>query len=148
MDKPISLELRTLNNMIMRYMDKHSHKKNIDAITGTNGWIIAFIANRPDKDVFQRDLENIFGITRSTASKVVNLMVHKGLVERQSVPYDARLKKLVLTPRAQELSNLMQQDAVDMETMLTKGFSQEEREQLSGFIARMRENVRRQSMDV
>ena len=34
---------------------------------------------------FRKILEKNFEITRSTASKVVNLMVEKGMVERQSV---------------------------------------------------------------
>lgn len=141
LEKRVGVELRSLSNQIMRYLDKHSHKKCIDSITGTNGWIIGYIARNDGRDVYQRDLERHFGVTRSTASKVVNLMVRKGLLERQSVPHDARLKKLVLTPRARELSALMEEDGRALEAALTNGFSPGELETLFGFLERLKQNL-------
>lgn len=137
----IGLELRSLNNRIMRYVDNHSNKKSIDRITGTNGWIIVYISEHDGQDVFQRDLERKFNITRSTASKVVNLMVQKGFIERQSVPYDARLKKLVLTDKASSIVELLDQDRKMVEETLTQGFTPEELEQLHGYLVRLKENV-------
>lgn len=137
----IGMELRSLNNIIMRFMENNTHKKYIDSITGTNGWIIGYIAHHGDRDVFQKDLEQQFTITRSTASKVINLMVQKGLIERHPVSHDARLKKLVLTPKAQEFSKFMETDGKFMEQTLTKGFSQQEIDTLSGYIKRMKQNL-------
>ncbi|MFW5672952.1 MAG: MarR family winged helix-turn-helix transcriptional regulator, partial [Acetivibrio ethanolgignens] len=79
--------------------------------------------------------------TRSTASKVVNLMVQKGLVERQPVAHDARLKKLVLTEKAQSLSELVKKDHQEIEARITKGFSKEELSILYGFLERILENL-------
>ncbi len=47
--------------------------------------------------VFQRDIEREFSITRSTVTNILQLMERKGYIQRQSVPQDARLKQLVLT---------------------------------------------------
>ncbi|WP_334212268.1 MarR family winged helix-turn-helix transcriptional regulator, partial [Clostridium paraputrificum] len=140
-DSKIGIELRGLNNMIKRYIDKHLNKKVVDQITGTNGWIITYLSHNLDRDVFQKDLEEEFGVTRSTASKVINLMVQKGLVERHSVPYDARLKKLVLTPKASKISELINEDKETIEKLLTKGFSDEELETLQSYIERMKNNL-------
>ncbi len=137
----VGLELRSLNNIIMRFMENNTHKKYIDGITGTNGWIIGYIAHHGDKDVFQKDLEQKFSITRSTASKVINLMVQKGLIERHTVSHDARLKKLVLTPKALEFSKFMETDGRIMEETLIKGFSEQEIDTLSGYIKRMKQNL-------
>lgn len=137
----IGVELRSLNNRIMRFMDSQSNKSNVDAITGTNGWIIGFLARNRDRDIFQRDLEQEFGITRSTASKVVNLMVKKDLIRRESVPQDARLKKLILTPKALEVSEMMRADGKKLEETLTRGFSKEELENLYAYIERMKQNI-------
>ena len=49
------------------------------------------------------DLEKEFDITRSTASKNVDLLVENGFIVREQVDYDARLKKLVLTEKAKEV---------------------------------------------
>ena len=141
-DNSIGMELRSLNNLIMRYVENHFHKKTVDTITGTNGWIIGYIADNEGKDIYQKDLEKEFSVTRSTASKVINLMVKKNLIERQQVPHDARLKKLVLTERAKKLSAIMYQDKCEMNNVLTKGFTHEELETLHAYIHRMKENLR------
>ena len=47
--------------------------------------------------VYQRDIEREFSITRSTVTNILQLMERKGYIQRQSVPQDARLKRLILT---------------------------------------------------
>lgn len=138
----ISMELHSLSNMTIRYLDNNSHKKLVDSITGTNGWILAVLDHNKDKDIFQKDIEESFGITRSTVSKVVNLMVQKGFIERSSVEYDARLKKLSLTDKSKELIDYMHEDHEKMEEVLTAGFSEEEKKQLSEYIERMKNNLK------
>lgn len=140
--KLIGMELRSLNNLIMRHVENSANKKQIDSITGTNGWIIGFLAENSDKEIYQKDLEGQFSITRSTASKVLILMEQKGLIERHSVPHDARLKKLVLTEKAQKVSELMIEGASRMEETLTKGFTEEELEYLCSCIQRMKNNIK------
>ncbi len=138
----IGMELRSLTNMNRRYIDNNSHKQMFESITGTNGWIIAYLDHNSDRDVFQKDLEEAFGITRSTVSKVVNLMVQKGLVERSPVDYDARLKKLTLTPKSLELISYMEEDRKKHNEVLLDGFSDEEKQQLSEYIQRMKNNMK------
>ena len=96
----IGFELRSLNNLIRRYFEFSSHRKEIETITGNNGWIIGYLAENADKDIYQKNVEEYFTIARSTASKVLNLMEQKGLIQRQAVAQDKRLKKIVLTEKA------------------------------------------------
>lgn len=70
------------------------------AISGRNFWILRYLDDHRDRDVFQKDLENAFKIRRSTVSKTVELMEQKQLLVRESVNGDARMKKLCLTPKA------------------------------------------------
>jgi len=135
------MELRSLNNLIRRYFEFSSHKREIESVTGNNGWIIGYLADNSGRDVFQKDIENHFTITRSTASKVLSLMESKGLITRQSVARDARLKKIVLTKRAWDISNTMREDSEKMESTLVQGFSDEEIEELVSYIRRMKENI-------
>lgn len=137
----IGFELRSLNNMIRRYFEFSSHKKEIDAVTGNNGWIICYLAENSDKETFQKDLEEHFTITRSTASKVLNLMEQKGLIQRQSVTQDARLKKIVLTEKAWQIKGLMREDSDRMERILTDGFSEDETKELYSYLQRMKTNI-------
>lgn len=142
-DKLISTRLRGLSHRIHRFFENSPNKKTIDSITGTHGWIIAFLACNKGKDVFQKDVEREFDVTRSTASKVIDLMEQKGLVTREKVPCDARLKKLVLTQKAQELSELFEKDRLLLEETLTQGFDDEEKRILCDFITRMNNNLQK-----
>jgi DNA-binding MarR family transcriptional regulator len=137
----IGKELHSLNNMIRRFFDFSSHKKEIETITGNNGWIIGYLADHESKDIYQKDLESYFSITRSTASKVLRLMEEKGLIQRQAVACDARLKKIILTDKAWKLHILMKEDLERMERTLTKGFMKEELLTLQAYIQRMKENI-------
>ncbi len=137
----IGRELRKLHNAIRRHVDNSPIRHEIENITGTNGWIIVFLADRRDRDIYQRDIEREFGITRSTASKVLLLMEKKGLIERVGVPHDARLKKIVLTPKSLELCDMMCRDREETEQALTRGFTDAELEQLSAYLKRLRKNI-------
>ena len=93
--------------------------------------------------VFQKDFEDAFGITRSTASKVCSLMETKGLIQRQPVSDDARLKKITLTDRGEAMRREMIEGRKRMEAKLTAGFSSEELQTLRDYLRRMKENMKR-----
>ena len=137
----IGREFHSLNNLIHRYFEFSSHKREVETITGNNGWIIGYLSANADKDIYQRDIEKHFTIARSTASKVLRLMEDKGLIQRQAVAHDARLKKIVLTQKAYEVKGLMREDTEIMERTLTKGFTEEELETLHSYIQRMKDNI-------
>ena len=137
----IGHEIRTLSNSLRRFIDNSPVKRKVDDITGTNARIIGFLADRADRDIYQRDIEKEFAITRSTASKVLMLMEKKGLIERLAVEHDARLKKIVMTEKSKELAKMMCLDRLETEKVLTKDFTPEEIQQLRGYIERMKKNL-------
>jgi MarR family transcriptional repressor of mepA len=139
--KTVSFELRVLGNLIRRQAAQSEIRRHVDDLTGTNGWVIGFIADHEGQDIFQRDLEVRFSIRRSTATKILQLMEKKGLLERQSVAYDARLKKLVLTPKALELHKLATEDMRVFEQRLTHGLSKEELEAFFHITDKMKKNL-------
>ena len=49
------------------------------------------------KDIYQKDIEKEFQIRRSTATGILQLLEKNGFVIRETVEWDARLKKLVPT---------------------------------------------------
>ncbi len=139
--KNIDVEIRCLSNMIFRYIESNMSRIMPPDISRSNAWILGYIDNHKDSDVFQKDLEDEFGVTRSTVSKVVELLVKKGYIRRESVNYDARLKKLTLTPKAKEVAAIMSEDAKSTEDMLTDGFTPEELAEFRTYISRIRNNL-------
>ncbi len=136
----IGIELRSLNNAVRRYLENNEPPVSGDKLTCSNAWIIGYLA-RAEGDVFQKDLEEEFGITRSTISKVLMLLEKKGIIQRIGVMHDARLKKLTLTEKGREAAAQMKTNGVRLEAQLTNGFTDEELKQLSDYMRRMRKNL-------
>lgn len=143
-NKAIGVRFRMINNAFRRYVDHTSElKKELDNMTCSNNWIIGHLCKMEEqgRDVYQRDLENGFGITRSTASKVLKLLEKKGMIERTSVSHDGRMKRIMLTDKSREIGRRMHKEFAQTEQQLTKGFSPEELETLCGFLDRIQDNL-------
>lgn len=138
---PVCMEIRRLSNLIRRFFEYSSARQKIDQATGNNSLIILYLAENSDREIYQKDIEVAFAVSRSTASKVLSLMEQKGLITRESVARDARLKRLRITDRARALTTAMQKEAQLMESMLMSGFSDEEQTQLIDYFRRMQENL-------
>ena len=92
----IPAQMRRVNNLISR------RQNGVEDVTAMHGWILAYLYNSRDREVFQRDIERAFSITRSTVTNILQLMEKKGYIRRVSVPQDARLKRLILTDAGAE----------------------------------------------
>lgn len=136
--------LGMIHNGMHRSRAKDTSFKEIEGMTGKNGWIIGYLSHNQDKPVYQKDLEKAFNVTRSTASKVLTLMEKKGFIKRQSVEEDARLKQIVLTEDALKIAETMRQGCIEMEVKLTDGFSEDEKAQLIGYLNRVLENLNKE----
>lgn len=143
-DKGIGMRFRMINNAVRRYVDHNSYmKKEIDNVTCSNGWIIGHLCRMEElgRDVYQRDFETDFGITRSTVSKVLKLLEKKGMIVRTAVSHDGRMKKIGLTDRSREIGKKMHDEYLQMERQLTSGFSGEELKTLCAFLDRIQANL-------
>lgn len=96
--------LCALSNAIKRKTDERIACCVDCEITRMQSWVIGYIYHS-ESDVFQRDIETRFNIRRSTATGILQLMEKNGLIMREPVEHDARLKKLKLTPKAVEIQN-------------------------------------------
>lgn len=76
--------------------------------------------------VYQRDIEEVFRIKRSSVTSVLQLLEKKGLIIRESVPEDARIKKLVLTDAAREIHQQVDESLSRMEQEIRSLFTEEE----------------------
>lgn len=94
--------------------------------TDGNASIFMFLDRHRGDEIFQHDIETRFCITRSTASRVLTHMEHKGLIIRKPVARDARLKRIVLTPKADRIVADLIANGSRAEDSLTAGFTPDE----------------------
>ncbi|MBQ4443196.1 MAG: MarR family transcriptional regulator [Clostridia bacterium] len=101
--RKLGLEIHIADLLIKRAGDRTKEIRNEKQLTGTHGYILGYLAKHQDAPVYQKDIEQHFGIRRSSASNVLTLMEKNGLVERHSVKEDARLKRIVMTEKGEAL---------------------------------------------
>lgn len=109
----------------------HRLKARLDAsfqdlgITGVQSRVIFYIlAHCGEGPVFQRDIENVFALSRSTATGILQVLEKNGMIRRERVAADARLKSLVPTQRAAELNAQVRDCLREADRMLTRGISE------------------------
>ena len=83
-------------------------------------------AEENEKDVFQRDIEDVFRIKRSSVTSVLQTLEKKGLVIREGVQGDARVKKLILTDEARRIQSSTYHVLTEMEQEMRSLFTEEE----------------------
>lgn len=75
-----------------------------NAFGASNGYIISYLCENEDKNIFQMDIEREFDLSRSTVSTILKELEKEELIERKSVIIDARLKKVVPTQKAKMIN--------------------------------------------
>lgn len=144
-DYQIGPEICKLAHTIRRMIDSSQRHKYIDNVLGsTNGWVIGYIA-KSSGDIYQKDLEKQFSIRRSSVSKMLSSLEEKGLVRRESVKGDARLKRLVLTDKAIEIHAIAEEDRAEQEGILRNGISDAELAAFMSVLRKIGQNAEKQT---
>lgn len=101
--RKLGVEIHIADLMLRRAGDACEEVYSEHELTGTHGYILGYLARHQDAPIYQKDIESHFGMRRSSVSNVLTLMEKNGLVERQAVQSDARLKRIVMTPKGHQL---------------------------------------------
>ena len=139
--KSVIKEIMCLSNLIKRSLDGARMERD-DSTTPMHGFIIGYISKNRGRDIFQKDIEKRFSYRRSTASTVLGLMEEKGLIRREPVPYDARLKKLVLTEKAERFAASCEEDGERLDAKMANGITDEEMDALFSTLGKIRRNLK------
>ena len=98
-DNKIGFKLHKLDMEMKKLMDSGMRAAGYDDVTLTHGWILKYLYDNRDRDIYQKDIEKHFSIGRSTVTTIIQLMEKRDLVRREFVESDARLKKVMLTEK-------------------------------------------------
>ena len=138
---PIGLHINKLSRIISRKVDAAVLNVIDDNITVSQAYVIDFINDNKDKDIFQKDLELEFDLKRSSVSLMLNNMEKHDLIKRVPVAGDARLKKLVLTEKAVEISRKISSAIDSVEGKLLENMEQDEINSLLNMLGKIRSNI-------
>ena len=138
----------SLTRSAARYVGKLSNKlrRKLDMLSSraefsdSQGRTLHFLLAQTE-DVFQKDIEEEYSIRPSTATELLKQMEKNGLILRQSVPYDNRLKRIVLTDKALTYRQQVVEDLTALEETLVSGISEEDLEVFFNVIEKMMDNL-------
>lgn len=139
--KHLSFEVRKLSNVIKRMIDNSISQHSLDVPTGIQSWVLRYINKNNDKDIFQGNIEKHFSIRRSTATTMLQTMEKKGLITREPVEHDARLKKICLTKKAIDINKTITLEIIRINEILTKDLTEKQLDAFYSTIDKIHSNI-------
>lgn len=96
----ILFELKEIDMLVLRKVMHDAKKCNHPPLSQVQGKIINYLLKYKKEKVYQRDLEKILGLRRSTISGILQTMEKNNIIKRLDVKEDARIKQIILTDNA------------------------------------------------
>lgn len=120
-------------NRIFREVERHiDNAINEYNITGKQARLLFYIDKKLKVgDVYQRDIENVFCIRRSSVTSILQNLEKSDLIVRKSDKNDGRLKKIDITEKGKEVLGVV---VVEIETIENKIKSLISEKELKRFI--------------
>ena len=123
-DDSLGNSVHMLSRQLKREIDFQVAKYGI---TGVQAGMIQFIYKKTKKkDIFAKDIEKNFDIRRASIAGILQNMEKNGLIKRETINKDARLRKIVLTDKALELRKKVEKNIKEVEKQATEGITKEE----------------------
>lgn len=141
-EKRIGIEIRVLANLISRCLNDVGFNDEHSTLTGPQGLVLGYLYDHQDHDIFQKDIEAAFNVRRSSATGLLQCLEANGFIERVSVNYDARLKKIILTKKAHEFREILEEHIQKMEAILVKDLETQEVEDLIRIMNKIKKNLK------
>jgi DNA-binding MarR family transcriptional regulator len=130
-------EIQKLANRFRRLGDENLQK---EGITFSQLRVIAYISKNSEA-VLQKELEEFLGIRRSSVTSLLQHMEKSGILARSISKEDSRIKTIFLTEKGKKLDEDLKNYIQLLEEHMLAGFSDEEKDALRAFLARMQNNL-------
>ena len=109
--------------------------------SGAQGRTLHFLLAHTKSDIFQKDIEEEFGLRPPTATALLKELEQRGLIRKEPVPYDARKKKIVVTEEALQYKDCVLKGLEELNQKLTAGISDEEMQVFFYVTGKMLDNL-------
>lgn len=145
MQEGILKKIKDLDICMIRKMSElkncagHDHTK---VANPTQVKIFSYLIENKNKDVFQRDLEEVLNLRRATISKILKKMETNGYILREKDQKDLRSKKIILTDLAMKRYQKGLNHLKDIENIATKNIENKDLEIFNDVIDKMIINIR------
>ena len=81
----IGPQVHKMDRSISKLLEARVKAEGLDEVTLMHGWILRYLYEHQDAEIYQKDIEKYFGICRSGVTNIIQALEKKGLVCRASV---------------------------------------------------------------
>ena len=117
--RKLGKEIYTVSNLIKRHRPPEPPEDDFKP-TRMQRWIIRYVYET-GRAVNQKEIEEEFRITRSTASTILGLMESRGMITRGTMKSDARQKTIMLTDRTRVICQQVSSHIEALEQQMVEG---------------------------
>ena len=136
-DRHATRYVSKLSNKLRRRMESFSTKGQM---SGAQGKVLHFLLAQKG-DVFQKDVEEEYSLRPSSATQLLQKMEQDGLIRRESLPGDARRKRIAVCPKGLAYKAAVMEDIRALEAELTQGIDPDDLETFLRVIEQMLQNI-------
>ena len=126
-----------LSNKLRRKIDAFSSRENL---SGSQGRVLHFLLAQTG-DVFQKDIEEEYSLRPPTATELLKKMERDGLIHREAMPNDARMKRIIVSEKALQYRDVVVADITHLEDELTRDISSADMDTFFSVIEKMLDNI-------
>lgn len=134
-------EIKALDILILKKMQFEDKIKEKKIPTPTQMHILEYILKHENEDIYQKDLESIFHLSRATVSSVLQTMEKYSLIDRVIDNTDTRTKKIILNKETKEFFELHKKNFENLGNRMLKDISKEDLEIFYKVLQKMKENI-------
>lgn len=110
--KPIGVKVHCLGHKMKKNFTDHARSMGAEEMALMHGWIIRYLAENPEQEIYQKDIEKYFSMGKSTVANAIQVLEKQNYLSREAGTKDARFKRVVLTEKGRNFHNKLE-EAVD-----------------------------------
>lgn len=104
--------------------------------------VLLSLNQKSDKTYSLKELESILDVAQSTCAGIVNRLAKKEFVESFTAPADKRMKLVKITPAGEKCCSEADTNVKEIESLLLRGLTNEERNSFNQILQRIYDNVK------
>lgn len=129
-----------------RVFDVLLQSAGIEEFNGAQGRILYVLWQEDNLPIIE--LSKRTGLAKTTLTSMLDRMEHKGFLNRVPDNRDRRLLRIVLTPKARDLSDKYNEVSEEMSRFFYSGFSDKDIEEFENALEKILENLTRKEREL
>ncbi|MDD6482389.1 MAG: MarR family winged helix-turn-helix transcriptional regulator [Lachnospiraceae bacterium] len=135
----LGIDIRILSNLIYHKMNQITTET--DNLTVHQCFILQYLSQNTGKEIYQKDIEELFSIKRSTANQMLRTLENRGYISREVSAQDSRKNIIAPTEEGIASSEHLTQHMYQFMKKLHGDISTEELEQFEKTLKKLWHNI-------